>query len=90
MPKGGTVIADEDLQRKALLRDMAAKIAGEIAEILVDQRDESLVCFAVEGKMVAVLHMNQIPTKIRQNVSIFKGILEETMTEWEVSVTRNA
>lgn len=86
MPKASDSAANEDMQRRARLRDMAIKISGELAEIIVDNRDEDLVCFAYEGKLVAVLHIQHTPQKVRGNASVFKGILERVYGEWEEEV----
>lgn len=75
--------ANDDMLRKAKLRDMAIKVAGELAEIIVDNRDEELVCFAIEGKLVAVVHVTSTPPKVRGSVPIFKGVLEKAFREWE-------
>lgn len=80
-------MGNEDMARKARLRDMAVKLAGELAEIIIDQRDEELVAFAIEGKMVAVVHVELSSQVVRGNVSVFKGILEKSVVEWEASIS---
>lgn len=87
MPKGGTALLNEDLERKARLRDMAAKLSGELAEIIVDGRNEDLIAFAVEGKLVCIVHSQQSPQVIRKNASVFKGILEKAVAEYLENTT---
>lgn len=88
MPKGGTSFVNEDMERKARLRDMAVKLSGELAEILVDNRDEDLVAFALEGKLVAVIHTQSTPQAIRKNASVFKGILSKAVAEFQDSISQ--
>lgn len=88
MPRSSMNVGNEDMARKARLRDMAIKLAGELAEILVDQRDEDLIAFAVEGKMVAVIHTNISAASVRGNVSVFKGIISESVMKLEEVIAK--
>jgi len=85
VPKVNPSEADDDLRRRARIRDMAMKISTKIAESMLDEMDEAVCCFAFEDKPIAILRINVrpraarklIPDLRKRLISVFDDLLKD-------------
>jgi citrate synthase len=74
---------NNDLQYRARLRDLALKLANELAEILLNNKEEDLIAFHKDGKAVAIIKSTITTAAVRSNISIFKNVLRQAINAME-------
>lgn len=85
---GPTNTGQDEMRRRAKVRDMSLKIAPRVAEVLLDHSADAVVCFRVDDVPVAVVRVaasgegKERQKVIRRNIAGFKSKITRAMKEW--------
>jgi len=85
IPQQPKPIGDSTPQRRARIREMALKIAGKVAEVLLDDMNQAVVCFRIEDAPVAVIRLNMSKRSAKKQLPMLKERLMEAFEEWLAS-----
>jgi len=74
-----------DAEMRARIRDLSLKLASEIAELVLMNKNESIIMMHKEGKIAAILHIKMPISQARAGIPVFKGIIEKALDEMDKS-----